>query len=816
MKSVNNNRSGFTLLAFMSLSLVFDTFIFLTLSSAVMNLFVIITWNIVFVGACSFAIALLGQFLSSLKMSMPSTSLLSYLPEQWLTGLVEKITGYSAEPDDIKNSDFLIWLAAYSGPLHLSSHFFESLKVKGSKVVRQLVAFGYPVSKISEFIDIPDAILPIIEKSPKLYQSLNVSRFHQQVLRICCDLAQTENELLAIHSILLKITELSDQIAKLEEDSLKQISMFSLVEQALILKSLDNGKPPVLPKLKPFVELVKESNSVKAVQNIITMYKEIDDLNHVKSSESKVKEIFTKEQMRILHHLFELKSKKLDVSFVDQLGVFPTSDGMLSEKLEQAIPILGKKNCMVYASKSLLDTLCELDEAQIKEVTCFSEAQKRMLVCHFENYNAFLDIEGKEKCEQIISWVKEHKASSPAYLKLNQLSAFDLKVVREKMKNLHIRSFWQIMDYISHFIDRIQNQHIVSLFKMSFRKRHVSLSYDGEGQRLDVDDIHFIRSHELSPKVTGNRLESRNVYLGRLHESGGEHSNREDQWRSLINSTFSQDAHFGNFGEFGGENVYDLFEAEYSKRRYLAYSSISFEDSERVWNEASRLLLRHDFETQDLTQQNTLRSYAALRLIRCFAKNDDALGLALPYYQPYWHANSSMSNNFEKAKKAVIFLWKLAENYETISGEIISDFSENFKKSIIEYMSKDSGDCPNQLMNSIWHLGMPYFFSDVIREVSPKVVTDAIKSGVLGRGYQSRAEDLIEEVTLDGEIKGRKTILSESEFQRFTEEMIKAIGVHLASDDRPGVSASTVAKIEEKAEDYMTELANSYQQYGRF
>jgi hypothetical protein len=136
MQSVDNNRSGFTLIAFISLSLFFDTFFFLTLSSAVMNLFVIITWNVVFVGAGSFAIALLGQFSSSLRMSMPSISLLSYLPEQWLTDLVEKITGYSAEPDDIKNSDFLIWLAAYSGPLHLSSHFFENLKVGGSKVVR--------------------------------------------------------------------------------------------------------------------------------------------------------------------------------------------------------------------------------------------------------------------------------------------------------------------------------------------------------------------------------------------------------------------------------------------------------------------------------------------------------------------------------------------------------------------------------------------------------------------------------------------------------------------------------------------------------
>jgi hypothetical protein len=623
-------------------------------------------------------------------------------------------------------------------------------------------------------------------------------------------LAQKENELLAIQSILLKITELHNQIAKLEEDSLEEIRGFNLVEQALILRSLDNETLPALGKIKPFVELVKESNSVIAIQNIITMYKEIDALNHVKSSESKVKEIFTKEQMRILHHLFELKSKKLDVSFVDQLSVFPTSDGMLSDKLEQAIPILGKKNCMVYASKLLLDTLCELDEVQIEEVTCFSEAQKRMLVCHFENYNAFLDIEDKEKCEQVISWVKEHEALSPAYLKLNQLSAFDLKVVREKMKNLQIQSFWSIMEYISHFIDRIQNQHIVSLFKMSFRKRHVSLSYDWRRQRLDVDDINFIRSHELSPRVIGNRLESLDNYLCRVHESGGEHSNREDQWRSLANNTFNQNAHFGDFGEFGGGNVYDLFEAEYSKRRYLAYSSISDEDIERVWGEASRLLLRHDFDTQDLMQQDTLRSYAALRLIRCFAKNDDALGLALPYRQWYWSAGSSMSNNFEKAKKAVIFLWKLAENYETISGKSEPDFADNFKKSIIEYMSKDIDDCPNQLMNSIWHLGMPYFFSDVTREVSPKVVNDGIKFGLLDRGYQSRAEDLIEEVTLDGEIKGRKTILSESEFQGFTEELIKAIGVHL-SNDRPGVSP-----LEEKAENYMTELANSYQQYGRF
>jgi len=1004
MKSFKNKRSGFALFSFLLLNLFFDTAIIFMLFNISMNLFVIFTLNVFVVGAAAFTLALLGQFFSSLRLSMPSISLLNYLPKQWLVALVEKITGYSANPDDINSYNFLIWLAAYSSPAHLSLHFFEELNVRGSQVARQMVRSGQPVSKVRKFynhpvkpepakypdpptdlgsyapdlgsydpreevpsassyretrmeevldrdeqeqdrisvsssisynipteedvdrdeqeqgpisvsgstpyeLDADDQIQQIMRylalnspgaslnfedifssseiaqsfmaqlsyderpqdqdrieeiSEPDLAADLNslirmqedvvsssrsvsnshlqivedresvtgpsshasieeisapVSRddlnsFHQELSTICRDLAKDEDERQAVDNMLTEITRLNVQMSELQcEDALKEsMRKFNPVERNLILRVL-NGRTfgLLLPRLLQFVNQVRALELGDRVKEILGLYQEVDDLNRVQSREEGPQTILTPKQIKILHHLFELKSKGSDMTFINQLTVFPISDGMFSEKLDRAISILGEKNCMVYASKSLLDTLCELGEAQIEEVTDFSDAQKRMLICHFENYNAFVDIEDKEKCESVISWVKEQQELSPGYLKLDQLNAFDLSVVREKIRNLHIRSFWHIMNYISHFMDKIQSQHIVSLFGMSFRKRYMLLS-----NRLDVDFIDVIKSHELSPRVIESyHLESFETFLFSSNPDEVEDRGLRNQLQTLIerNREDGETAHFHEFGELGGGNVYRLFEAEYSKARYSEYSSISDEDIERVWGEASTLLLRHDFETQDLRQRETLRSYAALRLIRCFAKNDDALGLALPDHQRYWRADSSMSDNFEKAKKAVVFLWKLSENYETISSESAPEFADNFKKSIIEYMSKDIDTCPNQLMNSIWNLGMPYFFSDVTRAVSSGQVIEGIRASGLDFRDQLRAEEPSRPEAFDGQIVRQKTILSEPEFQRFTREMIRAIGLHVDQpSDKPAIAKQKVEYIERKAEDYITTLANSYQQ----
>jgi hypothetical protein len=600
--------------------------------------------------------------------------------------------------------------------------------------------------------------------------------------------------------MLPKITELSDQIAKLKEDSLRQIRMFTREEQAYILKSLGNVKPPVVPRLQSFVKLVKDLNSVKAVQKIININQDIDDLNR-SESQGEAKEVFTSQQMKTLHHLFDLNNKKLDMRFIGRLGTMPEKDGMFAKNLKKAISILGEENCVVYASKSLLETLCDLDEGQITEVTRFTEAQKQMLVCHFEHFNAFWDIEDKEKCELVISWVKEHEALSPAYLKIAQLEATDRKVVDEKIEKLHVRSLWSIMEYISYFKDEIKSEHIVSLFEMPFRKRHLIVSFMREGQRLALGIIKAIRRLRLSPRVFSGSLEPIESYLDGSHHGGVvNHATAVELQELVENNTEanSESAFSQSSATLGGSNVFNLFESKYKEEKFLKYAEVSDEDIERVWVEASSLLVSHDFDNTE-PELSRLRAAAAVRLIRCFEKSERDLDSSILIHSvdmtSFWAEGSSMKDTFKLIRTATIFLWKIGEHAHELCGED-PRFADQFKKSIIEFMAKDPDTCPYQLINSLWQLATPYFFSDVY--VPPKVDT-------VFHTISSICKQRL------GDRDKSNTLLSESEYTFFVNQMISGMGQHL---DVGSINARKQVEIEHGVEEKLTNLANSYQEFG--
>ena len=679
------DQSTLVWLLFIGSSIIFDIFISFTFYSVVLNLLEITA----VMNLSPFILAvtpfiLLSQYFDASRYYVPSTSFLNYLPSPWLVGLVKKISGISCHPDQVKNNMFLLWLSAHVKTLEVQSSFLEKLTPQHLYTMQVLALSGYSMRDIKSIQGIKEKFLPIINKSPS-----QISKFsgftdeHKYLLAKLCELNTVKED---------QVTE-----------------VISVMAQMIDTKKYEGkNKMPLLWRLTPgqntLVKRLLEQNcgvASQMLQRSRVSEKELKEyskdkalfiLNRLSECRTKVSAMLTEKQWQVLQYLIGIEES----GFIETLDVFPMNNGLLAEKetRTKAQAVLGGLS-VAHVSKKLLEEMNQTSE----EIRQLDENQKRLLI--------FLCDVMVEALSASIQLVKDNQALASAWADISQMNVADQEVIHQNAKDMHLESVFAAMQYVQDCSPSIKHEDILTLFRLPFRKREWIISV-----KLDPDLIQLVHKQPISPR----REEFMEYYLERSDKEAP--NTLDGSFQAILREeSLPQTAHFSKYKKLGGADVWENFKDQYKATGFEAYDPKAA-DISSVWTEIEELCKKHDFDETADNEINGARAKVKARLECIFEgqqMNLDNVQLIELHY--HWRQSSPATRG--KVRDAVIFLWNY---FKSLSGPD----RENYPKSLLEYLTKDWEDCPNQFMNSIWSLFLTASGIEVTLAIRKEIIAEAV------------------------------------------------------------------------------------------
>ncbi|MDA9832506.1 hypothetical protein N9C31_02655 [Gammaproteobacteria bacterium] len=687
------DQSTLVWLLFIGSSIIFDIFISFTFYSVALNLLEITA----VMNLSSFILAvtpfiLLSQYFDASRYYVPSTSFLNYLPSPWLVGLVKKISGISCHPDQVKNNMFLLWLSAHVKTWEVQPSFLEKLTPQHLYTMQVLALSGNSMRDIKSIQGVQEKFLPIINKS--LSQISKFSGFtdeHKYLLAKLCELNTVkEGQVTEVISVMAQMIG-----AKKHEGKNKMPLLWRLKpgQNTLAKRFLDQ------PNGRMTSQMLQNSGVSEPVLKTYSKDKALMILNRLSECRTKVGAMLTDKQWQVLQYLIGIEES----GFIETLDVFPMNDGVLAEKETRTIAqeVLGGLS-VVHVSKKLLTEMIGTPD----EIRPLDENQKRMLI--------FLcDVIG-EALNDSIQRVKDKKGLASAWADISRMNVADQEVIHQNAKEMHLDSVFAAMQYVQDCSQSIKHEDILTLFRLPFRKREWIISL-----KIEPDLIPLVHKQPISPRSEEDMVD----YLERSDQEAP--NTLDGSFQAILSEReHPQSAHFREYKKLGGQDVWENFKKQYKATGFAPYYPQAA-DSSRVWTEIEPLWKKHDFDEEAETEINDARAKVKARLEFIFPDQQMNLDNVNPPILHFLWLQSEPETRTD-IRDAVIFLWNYFKS-------LPNPDRENYPKSLLEYLTKDWEDCPNQFMNSIWSL----FLTASGIEVTLAIQKESIAEAVV-KSYQSQ------------------------------------------------------------------------------
>ncbi|MBM4211767.1 MAG: hypothetical protein FJ186_04440 [Gammaproteobacteria bacterium] len=232
----NSNKSHFFRIGFLTLTTLADVFVLFTIISATLNFFVVSPPVMPLLTCVSLAV-ILAQFSVNMKFRLPSVSLLSYFPSNWLKVWFRKISGFEINDQKITN-DFLGLICLGSSCGLMKSDLFKNLNVNFKVTAEGNFMSDSGVKMIQSLLSVSPKYFPIIVNRVMGFEDLSrIDDAYKNLLLMLVEIEGVKLEKLGafIASLLVLGTDGSNQ-------SIQELGLSSVQEKILtyIVKNIKN------------------------------------------------------------------------------------------------------------------------------------------------------------------------------------------------------------------------------------------------------------------------------------------------------------------------------------------------------------------------------------------------------------------------------------------------------------------------------------------------------------------------------------------------------------------------------------------------
>lgn len=232
----NSNKSYFFRIGFLTLTTLADVFVLFTIISATLNFFVVSLPVMPLLTCVSLAV-ILAQFSVNMKFRLPSVSLLSYFPSNWLKVWFRKISGFEINDQKITN-DFLGLICLGSSCGLMKSDLLENLSVNFTVTAEGNFMSDSGVKMIQSLLRVSPKYFPIIVNRVMGFEDLSrIDDAYKNLLLMLVEIEGVKLEKLGafIASLPVLGTDGSNQ-------SIKELGLSSVQEKILtyIVKNIKN------------------------------------------------------------------------------------------------------------------------------------------------------------------------------------------------------------------------------------------------------------------------------------------------------------------------------------------------------------------------------------------------------------------------------------------------------------------------------------------------------------------------------------------------------------------------------------------------
>lgn len=232
----NSNKSHFFRIGFLTLTTLADVFVLFTIISATLNFFVVSLPVMPLLTCVSLAV-ILAQFSVNMKFRLPSVSLLSYFPSNWLKVWFRKISGFEINDQKITN-DFLGLICLGSSCGLMKSDLFKNLSVNFTVTAEGNFMSDSGVKMIQSLLRVSPKYFPIIVNRVMGFEDLSrIDDAYKNLLLMLVEIEGVKLEKLGafIASLPVLGTDGSNQ-------SIQELGLSSVQEKILtyIVKNIKN------------------------------------------------------------------------------------------------------------------------------------------------------------------------------------------------------------------------------------------------------------------------------------------------------------------------------------------------------------------------------------------------------------------------------------------------------------------------------------------------------------------------------------------------------------------------------------------------